>query len=336
MTRPTPLQQQSVRTFNAHERLQQLAGGLFLPNTAGFADQGQPIRMIYGEEKIASANIAFSVAVPEKVTNPHPAVIAHGYCTPYAAYEGLQQAMAANGQVTGLYYSPRNQKGLAGLHTKHLGHPERLLSQAVWGVMRGMLARRREIDLESDKFQLTGHSMGGYSVVNAALNHPKFVDSLLLNQPVGIGNNSTLKLVKRLPTFMSKELVPAILHEEEQISEPLKILLHSLKYILSNPTRAAAEGINASSCNSRQKIAQLREQDIKTAVVVGLADTLISATDAAIHSGREVDVFAAYANPNANHLHPITRPLETAHTLHQIAQEMKNPSTPPQSLAMAA
>lgn len=335
MRQSTPLQPQSTPSFSTHERLQQLAGGLFLPDPTEFVDQGQPVEMVYGKEEIAGATIPYSIAIPEKITNPHPAVIAHGYCTPYAAYEGLQHAMAANGQITGLYYSPRNQKNLAGLHTKHFVHPERLLSQAVWGIMRGVIAQGDEIGLESDKFQLTGHSMGGYSVVNAAINHPEFIDSLLLNQPVGIGNNTTMKLIMRLPTFMRRELIPAIIHEEEKISDPLKILLHSLRYVARNPYKTALEGINASSCNSRQKIADLGAIGIKTAVVVGLADTLISATDAATHSGQHVDIFAAYADARANHLYPITRPLETALSLQQILRALKTTSVPQKQAAMA-
>lgn len=336
MRQSTPLQQQSTPGLNAHERLQQLAGGLFLPNTAEFTDQNQSIHMTYGEERIGGAVIPYSVAIPEEITNPNPAVIAHGYCTPYMAYEGLQQAMAANGQITGLYHSPRNQKNLAGLHSKHLAHPERLLSQAVWGVMRGMMRHDSRIGLESDQFQLTGHSMGGYSIVDTATNHHEFVDSLLLNQPAGVGNNSTLKLVSRLPKFMQKELIPAITHEEERVSEPLKLLLHSLRYILSNPYKTALEGLHASSCNSNQKLAQLGELGVKTAVVVGLADTLISATDAAKHGSDHVDIFAAYADPRANHLYPITRPLETALTQMQIIAASKGTrSTPQPELAIA-
>ncbi len=290
------------------------SGGIFLPEGL-YEDLNLPTTLYPGSEIIANAEVRFTIEVPEDILDPVPMVYAHGYLGSEGAYSDLRNATARNGKIAITYDAPRTQDELSEFHPKHRNKPVRLLGQSVWAAMRGSLKAAALYDLPMEEvFDISGHSMGGRSASLAALRHPDYVRTVVLNEAAGLEPHNTLTmLLERVPKFLKNEIRPA----------QLGLATGSLGYVIRNPFRTLSEGIAVSNCDIRAEVRRLGDLGIKSAIVVGESDNLIPGNRVARYSGEGVaDIFAMYDDPRADHLWPQKRPLEVARTMTQLLERL--------------
>lgn len=295
--------------------------GVFYPEVLNEDDLNIPTTRYPGVERIGGSIVRSTIEVPDVILDPHPAVYAHGYFGFKAAYSKLRNATARNGKVAVTYHPPRTQNILASIDRKHFS-PQRLLVQAVIGAMRGTERKLEELGIEYSEFDLSGHSMGGRSATEAALLNKDKVRTVTLNEAAGLEDHDLLMMLSRLPLFMKKELVPAIVKNEFGRERTNDIVRQSAYYMLRNPYRTLLEGIIVANCDIREKVKNLGEFGIKTAILVGQADTLISADRTIAKSQGVADIIASYDALEANHIWPQTHSLETALTHHKILAKL--------------
>lgn len=298
------------------------AGDLFLPKNSIEDNHGFATTQLHATDRIGGAKVNITLEYPTDPANilrPEPIGLVHGYMGPEEAYAGQRSAMAQNGNVVFTYGSPRRQQGFGELHWKHIGKPERLLGQAAWAGMRSSLelATKHGIPI-SDLFHLIGHSMGGPTISDVALHHHRHVKSVIYHQPAGFENHDLLTLIFRIPSFASQELP----HTNKSM------ILGAIKYGAANPLKTACEGIGVTQRDVRKHAQALSRLGITTGILIGNADTLISARKTAEH-GRVVDVFSVYKDPSADHTFGQRQPKIAAQALEELIDAMQASSSKP-------
>lgn len=310
----TPIELPVIESLSPQNQFE----GVFLPKAHELEDLNIPTTKYPVEERIGGSIVRSTVEVPDKLLDPHPVVYAHGYFGFKAAYSELRHATARNGKIAVTYHPPRSQNMLTAFHSTHIISPQKLLIQAVIGAMRGTERLLEDIGTEHDKFDLSGHSMGGRSATEAAHRNDGLVRSVILNEAAGLEEHDLAMMISRLPKFFKKELIPAIIKKEFAHNRTGDIIKQSAHYMLRNPYKTLLEGIIVADCDIRDRVSDLGNLGIKTAILVGQSDTLISAERTAEKSMGISDIFAHYDAKEANHIWAQTHPLETALTHKQI------------------
>lgn len=313
-------------------------GGAFVVDESTFAHADIEIETKTGmyDKGLGGAAVYFTLHKPkdsQEITDPTPFVSVHGYCGFEVLYEEFAKAIAQNGRPAITYSAPRIQPGLTSLNPKHVLHPERLLTQAVIGVMRGSRELLATEGYDFDRFDLSGHSMGGRSATAAALLKPHEVRSVVLHQAAGLEEHNLPMMLSRIPAFLRKELIPAMVGSEFAYKRTRDIVNQVRHYILDNPTKTVVEGVVVAGCDIRDDVARLRDNDIASAILLGKSDTLISAERTARFSRHIPDIFALYDDPKANHLYSLTHPRETAMTHLQVLEALHKQIVTPQPVA---
>lgn len=113
-------------------------------------------------------------------------IIKGGFTTRLENYSGLTRAVASLGYTAVNCDALRDLPLTRAMHPKHLAHPLRRQSQAVWGVMH---------DLQDRGFtatpNLVGHSMGGFVMLDAAVHHPDTVGTVVMLESAALGHRRT-------------------------------------------------------------------------------------------------------------------------------------------------
>lgn len=242
---------------------------------------------IRGAARIAQSVVKWEVLVPEEVKSKNTALIAHGYCAKGGAYGLMAEYMASHGTPVIQYDTPRNQNRLAGLHAKHLLHPDRLVCQSPWAVIRDIRSKDK-IDIPKDKIDIIGHSQGGKtSVVNAYL-HPESIDNVALIDPAGLEEHDTLSLISRLPKFFKDEILHHDAKDELSWERKFKLLAKGVAYVAMNAPRALSEGISISNADIANELRFL--EGIGKICIVSPDDTLLNAENATIRAKKASDL----------------------------------------------
>ncbi len=287
-----------------------------------------PTEEFHGETHIARACIRYTLEIPEVISDPTPVIIINGYGGKKFGYEALAGQIAGQGKPTIRLDPPRDQTAAAGFHPKHLLHPERLQSQAVWAIVRNVREQQKdngEIDL--DQFDLMGHSMGGYIATKLARMKPEVVRSIVLFSSAGLDGHSIFTMAKRLPEFMREELMPAVLHNELKIEKGKAHAFWSeVDYTLHNPLRTVLEGFAVGGCDIRSDIAFLKhEHGIGIAAIVGTNDRLLPGNETIRKSGHLFDHLRVLTG---GHLLPLTKPEDSAEAVVDITGRNYTPQRP--------
>lgn len=271
-----------------------------------------PTAVHSGHEKIGGAHVHFKVEVPEEITDPNPLVIAPGYLS-WEAYDDVRNAVARNGKIA-ITFDTSPQERLSWLHPSHVFRPSRLLSQSVYAAMRGARKIAEHTGMPDEKFDLSGHSMSGRSVVEAALLHPHLVRTVIPNQSPGLYKHNFIELAVQAPALAKNEMLPTLTSIEKQ--ERSKLIAMGLKGVVHhvvNPYRTATEGISIGNCaDLRPRLALLGELGIKTIIMVGQSDGYISAHKTKNNSLDAADMFVTYSEWRAGHFAPQVYPLMVA------------------------
>lgn len=307
----------------------QANGGLFLPKDGIVNDLNIPFEEYVGKERIAGSNIDFTMYVPDKILHRNPIAFTNGYFATEMAYQGMARFFARNGVVAFTHQPAGAQQLLARFHQSHFGKPSKLSSQALWAVMRGGVRMAHELGVDIDEeFDLSGHSRGGQTATNVALHRPNRVRSVILNQPAGMYDHHTIEL--------SGNVVPFFKHEVGDL--PLRLVFDSARHMLRDVPRVIAEGVDVSNCRIRSNVERLAAHGIKTAMILGENDTLLS-TQKIVALEQITDILAFYSGPEGrvDHTWPQTNPDEAGSAQIQLLKLLHNDASKDEKqLAIAA
>lgn len=275
--------------------------------------------------EIAAARVNYTLEVPLDAKDDTPAIVFNGYGGIKSAYYALRHEMAARGKPTITYEPARRQAGLAGLHPKHLLHPDRLASQSGWAVMRDAADA-----FGICQFDAIGHSMGGKVIRDIAARHPEFFRSAVFLDSVGLEDHTLLILTRRIPGFMHHEVIPSL--DSLHLKSRWNAARQMTRYILGNPYRTLGEGIAVGQCDIREDIQyNLRPHGIKTICCVAAGDRLISAQRTAEKSLGLFDYFVEHPDRAIGHLAPQKVPSAIGATILGIYEDINNSPSEPEA-----
>lgn len=282
---------------------------------AGTAQEGQApsepiaIRTVTGETGIAGQDIGLTYrepSDPDQIADPVVLVIAHGWNAPESAYAPLAEAITRLGKPTVTYEEERSMGLACDLNPLNLLRVSALSSKAAWAATR--FARDEHGHDEADGY---GHSMGGKTVVNLALNHSEHMRELVLDGSVGLNKHRLPEMIGHTGQFAVLELLPAL--GKLARSHGPKTGWHMLNYVGRHPARALAEGLDAGSTNLHEGIARLAYRGVGISVIQSRNDAYFAA-DAVERDSRHLfgDHFHTRDDPESNHLAPQLDPQGTA------------------------
>lgn len=276
--------------------------------------------LIGGVACIAGADVNYKLEVPLDATDPVPAIIVPGYGGIEMSYAGLRHASAIRGKATATFTIPRTQSIRHALHPSHILHPEKLPSQAVWGVMRDIM-QRDDMPFPIEQFDLDAHSMGGLTASEVAMRKADHVRSITFMASVGLTGHSRLSLLRKLPEFFSHDLRLAL--TEIQLEDNVRALMDMTNYMLRNPIRTAFEGWAVGGCDIRGSVkllGKLGVKGVKTAALAFPEDPLFPLDKLRENIGKVVDWFVEYENSEAHHATPQLDAHGVANSLSEIHQ----------------
>ncbi|MGH7193563.1 MAG: alpha/beta hydrolase [Candidatus Saccharimonadales bacterium] len=288
--------------------IEQLEAG---PPAQGGPEPSEPIaiRTMTGETSIGGQDVRLTYREPRDpsdITDPVVLLIAHGWNAPESAYGPLAEAVASLGKPS-LTYEEDRSLGLVGdLNPLNLLRVAALASKAAWAATR--FARD---ELGYDKAHGYGHSLGGKTVVNLALNHSDHMRGLVLDGSVGLNHHRLPGMVGRTGQFAVGEVVPAL--GTLARSHGPKTGLHVARYMWRHPGRTLAEGVDAGSSNLHEGIARLLYRGIPVSVVQSRNDIYFAHGSVHQDSGHLFgEHFHLRDDPDSNHLAPQLDPRGTA------------------------
>lgn len=289
-----------LRTYNDHIPQQRQSSGDFsLPEPERFSTNS--ITLI---GKIAGSVVEMTYEEPDTVLHPEPILLSPGYCGIKSAYGNLRHYLAERGTPAISYRPPRTQENFAWLHPTHLKDVERLQAQAAYSVMREV---KQAVGFE--KFIISGHSMGGRTGVRTALEHPEYIDSLLLVGSAGLHGHHTLgEMMLRGGRVIKNEIVPGLPKLAENSSRSAGA--DALYYIFRDPVRTLREGVAVASCDSREDLTKIRNMGIGIGALLFGRDGFFEQDDIMKHSGNLLDVVRVIED--ANHIEPQLNPEKNA------------------------
>jgi hypothetical protein len=289
-----------------------------------------PTRELYGTELIGRGAVRYTLEIPEQVIDPVPMGIINGYMGIESAYEQLRHYIASNGKPAFTVQPHRTQAGFASLHRKHIATPHRLLSQGVWGSMRN-IQNRNDVDaIDTDQFDLSGHSMGGFVSAYLATHEDKHehIRSVIFNASAGLEPHTVLEFLKyRIPRFLARELRPAIQNGLLNVDDG-NAIKEEIEYIFRHPLRTLGEGLSVGSCNIQKRVILMGELGIKTAMLGYPADEMTPIDKALEHSGHLVDLAKVFPYTKAGHLAPQCYPEEVGAIHFEILDELHGKPNP--------
>jgi pimeloyl-ACP methyl ester carboxylesterase len=167
-------------------------------------------------------------------------------------------------------------------------------------VLAGLLA-----EMEVDAAALVGHSMGGFTAVELAINHPQLVERMVLVSPSGLStynNPRALRLAsmtRRFERFVNSYGAAVAAHAELLARRPrLRLLEPNTNVVTRHPdrlpaayveefvrglgTRGFIEGVEANANYDYRE--RLGEIACPTLIVWGANDRVVSARDADIYA----------------------------------------------------
>lgn len=256
---------------------------------------GQGVRLTYREPRN-----------PSDITDPVLLLIAHGWNAPESAYGPLAEAVAGLGKPS-LTYEEDRSLGLVGdLNPLNLLRVAALASKAAWAA-----ARFARDELGHDQADGYGHSLGGKTVVNLALNHSDHMRGLVLDGSVGLNRHRLPGMVGRTGQFAVGEVVPAL--GKLARSHGPKTGLHVARYMWRHPGRTLAEGVDAGSSNLHEGIERLLYRGIGISVIQSRHDIYFAHHAVHEDSGHLFgEHFHLRDDPDSNHLAPQLDPSGTA------------------------
>jgi pimeloyl-ACP methyl ester carboxylesterase len=260
--------------------------------------------------QIARTIVPYTLEVPKELRDPRPLVIVNGYGAKKFPYDGLRAAVAQLGKPAVSMHPYGFQKWFSGWDPRHLAHPEQLLSKAVWGVMRDVRENQEEYDqLDTEQFDLAGHSMGLRISTVVAMHKPTSVAKIINVQGVGCeSENGLLRMIPRVIPFIKDEAIPAYRSGKLQFEKGMWHAFRSeLDYFFPNFPLAMAEGIMAGTADNRDDLRYLkRRHGIGLAAIVGTGDNLIPAHKTVAESWGLFD--HGVVLDGKTHLDPIAEP----------------------------
>lgn len=261
------------------------------------ADEYDTVRL-KGETSIGGRVVHYTCEFPLGGTSGDvPALIAPGYMGIEAGYGSLRGDLARRGKPAITFEPARAQKFRRAVHPKYLLHPDALAGRITYGVMQDA-----EAQYGFDTFDLVAHSMGGIAVSDVARRHPDHVRSALFMASAGLEDHSVFSLSKRLPPFFREELLPNMF--DLGLSTNPRAILAMYRYIWRNPYRTCAECLNVCGCDNRDKLADIGNAGVKTAIMNFASDRLICNKTTQDEVGGLVDHCETHPNPSFGHLAP--------------------------------
>lgn len=269
-----------------------------------------------GRTSIAAAAIDYTLEIPQDLREDIPIVFVPGFGGIKPAYKSLRNEIVKAGKPAVSFKPARSQNLGAGYHPKHLFHPERLLQQSTWAVMRDI-----EANVGFDKFDLSGHSMGGPAVVGAAMQQTEHVRSIIMVAAAGLNPVDQLTLGKRFGDFLVTDLMPNIW--KMKVQHESSVAIEAISYFLRNPKRTIGEALAVSGADSRFALRRLGQIGVKTAALQFKNDKIFPVDEVREMSGDVVDMFI-YDDPKAGHVEPQLNPKEVAFEHLSILKQINN------------
>lgn len=255
----------------------------------------QETEKIRGIAHIAGAAIEWTYERPETVTDGIPLIGLHGFGGVKSSYREFRSQVAQRGK-SAITYRPARSRGYIGdADLNNVRNPGKLLSQAAWAVMRDVKNTTGDTT-----FDASGHSMGGYTLTQLAKHKPEHLRTAIYVGSVGLDDHSVPQMLGRALRFVNKELRPSgLVSGRDQ-----RIALEGLHYLVRNPVRTVAEGLNAAGCSLKQDIPNIRAAGIKTAALQFELDTFFPTHRVTEESAHLFDHYEVLENPTANHIAP--------------------------------
>ncbi len=291
------------------------------------------IRTVTGETSIGGQDVRLTYREPrdaDQLTDPVVLVIAHGWNAPASAYGPLADEVARLGKPNITFEEDRSLGLVGDLNPLNLFRVAALASKAAWAA-----ARYARDELGHKKADAYGHSWGGKTAVNLALNQPGHMRNLVLDGSVGLNGHHLPEMVGHTLQFPAKEILPAL--GKLARSHGPKTGLHMLNYIRRHPARAFAEGLDAGSANLHEAIEHLLYLGIGVSVIQSRNDIYFAADTVARKSGHLFgDHLHTRDDPRSNHLAPQLDPRGTAELIMHAIELRRGPETVMTAAAEAA
>lgn len=173
-------------------------------------------------------------------------------------------------------------------------HPDRVLSKAVWGVAKAVVA-----ETGATKINLTGHSMGGVGAVHAARHimeykDPELLGTVTLNASAGVTGHNLLSLLPRARRWGTDSLI----HNRQDLLEYAggrSALRDLARYTVHHQTLLEIKAV----CNANilDDISALSEAGVTTTALYFAGDPLFDPEDAERNLAGRVHAFDVLEQP---------------------------------------
>lgn len=272
---------------------------------------------LQGLTAVSGSRVHYTLEMPNNPVDTLPAIIVPGFGGIKPAYKPLRQALAQMGKPAVSYRPPRVQDAYHSLHPMHILHPEQLPSMATWAVMKDIHNR-----YGLDKFDLIGHSMGGFTAALTAQHKANRVRSLTLMASAGLNGHTPFSLSRRVPKFVRHELLPAI--GKINLEDNWQAARHVLDYVFSNPLRTVAEGMAVAHCDIRPVVNNLGKVGVKRAVLLFPADEFFPLEEVQSNAQHLVDILEVYGHERGKHITPQLEPECVGRTILNIISRLQD------------
>lgn len=272
-----------------------------------------------GRRRVGGATIHFTVEHPAdngELEADTAFVVAHGICGIEAAYKDLRGAIAESGYRAVTYKPPRSVGVRRSLHPAHLGHPEKLLGQAVYGAMRGA-----QEQFGYNKFVVVSHSLGGLTAKSLIDHHDenltKLVEGIVLMDTVGLHPHSWKETGVDFVKMIGAQIGSYVKMRAAKDSPVTLIQAAAAEahYLFREPTRVWREGIKAKNTSHIEMGNTLaRARDIGISVgYLGMQRSVVFSDEKALwYSGHHFD---EHVSGDWDHLGPMVDPEGTTSTV---------------------
>lgn len=268
-------------------------------------------RTLRGAAEIGRAVVPFTVEFPEDpadIVDPRPKLIINGYGGKEFGYDAIRTELAKRGNFAISMRPYGFVSWFDEWDPRHLFQAEKPRSKAAWGVMRAVQQDEALYEgIDTEKFDLIGHSWGLHVAVTVAKHKPHAVANIINKEGVGCeDSNSIFRMIPRILPFIKDEAWPAYKNGELEFAKGWQHALRSeIDYFLPNFPKAMAEAYTAATADVRQDLGYLkRVHNIGLAALVGTADNLIPADKTVAASWHRFDYGVVLED--ATHMDPIS------------------------------
>ena len=261
-----------------------------------------------GEVTIPEATFGYTLEMPSDPQlrrSDVVTIVVPGYNGFEKAYDGFRGDLADHGLITATLQMPRSMGWRADLNPANLVRATELHTKALGGLIRAI-----DHDFGYDFFDIAGHSYGGRSGSEVALEHPDYVQNLYLYGSVGLSEHDFVEMLIKSSFVAINELPHATAHLVREHGPG--VVVDGMRHIFRNFPRTIAEGVAAATSDIRENLQELDGLGTRIGAVQFPADGYFDPEVVKKTSDGLFTKLHVYGDPEAKHVALQTQPRRVA------------------------